>query len=54
MAPNVDTMLKGARPGDLPITAVHKHELLVNFRTVQALGVTMADNFVKHANHVMA
>jgi putative tryptophan/tyrosine transport system substrate-binding protein len=53
MAPYIDKILKGAQPGDLPIRAVLKHELVVNLGIAQALQVTVPDDLIGRADLVI-
>ena len=49
----VDKILKGARPGDLPVETVKRYELIVNLKTAQQIGVTVPPQVVKRADRVI-
>jgi putative ABC transport system substrate-binding protein len=53
MAAYVDKILKGTKPGDLPVEAVSGHVLIINLKTAREIGVTIPPEVVKRADQVI-
>jgi putative ABC transport system substrate-binding protein len=49
----VDKILRGTKPGDIPVEQPSRFELVINLTTAKVLGLTIAESFILRADEVI-
>jgi putative tryptophan/tyrosine transport system substrate-binding protein len=49
----VDKILRGAKPGEIPVEQATKFDLVINLTTAKALGLTIPESFLVRAAEVI-